>query len=153
MHPYIDFAEYEQLAPGVIPSLRELSKAVESLGLDKMLLELIKIRVSQINGCAFCLQLHLNKARQLNVAHEKIDLLPTWQESGFFSKKEAAALAWSEALTRMADQAITETIYNELKLEFSTQEIASLTAAIGLINAWNRIAGSLRFAPPIPKHP
>ncbi|MDE3207333.1 MAG: carboxymuconolactone decarboxylase family protein, partial [Pseudomonadota bacterium] len=78
---------------------------------------------------------------------------PTWQESGFFSKKEAAALAWSEALTRMADQAITETIYNELKLEFSTQEIASLTAAIGLINAWNRIAGSLRFAPPIPKHP
>lgn len=149
-HPRWDRIVYGQTAPGVVAALRALGKTVEDSGLDPSLVEILKIRASQVNGCAFCLQFHLNRVRKLGVAPAKIDLAATWREAGIFSLREAAALTWTEALTRMADGPIPERAYADLESEFSAKEIAFLTAAIGLINAWNRIAGGLRFTPPIP---
>ena len=149
-HPRLDREEYEVNAPGIVAVLRALGKAVEVSGIDLSLIELLKIRASQINGCAFCLQFHLNEARKLGIAPTKIDLLSTWREAGIFSRQETVALAWTDALTLMADSPIPDSAYADLESEFSAKEIALLTAAIGLINAWNRIAGGLRFTPPIP---
>ena len=148
--PRIDYQKYEIEAPGVVAALRTISKAVEESGIDLSLIELLKIRASQVNGCAFCLQFHMNAARKLGVAPTKIDLVATWREAGIFSRREITALAWTDALTLMADGSIPDKVYADLESEFSANEITFLTAAIGLINAWNRIAGGLRFTPPIP---
>lgn len=149
-HRRSDWPAFEQAAPGVIAALRMLGKAVDDSGLDKSLTELLKVRASQINGCAFCLQFHLNLARKLGLAPAKIDLVATWREADVFSARERAALAWTEALTLMAQQHVADALYAELQAEFTESEIAFLTAAVGAINAWNRIAGALQFSPPIP---
>lgn len=145
-----DYAAYEKSAPAVVNAMRTLGKAVDDSGLDKSLSELLKIRVSQINGCIFCLQLHLNLARKLGMPPGKIDLVATWKEGDIYSERERAALAWAEALTHMAGQSISTAVHEELERHFSSSEIGFLTAAIANINAWNRIAGGLRFPPPIP---
>lgn len=149
-HSRSDFPGFEQVAPAVVAALRLLGKAVDDSGLDKPLTELLKLRASQLNGCAFCLQFHLNLARKLGLAPAKIDLVATWREAGIFSPRERAALAWTEALTLMAQQPLADSAYAALQAEFSGPEIAFLTAAVGAINAWNRIAGALQFPPPIP---
>lgn len=145
-----DWPSFEQAAPSVVAALRMLGKAVDDSGLDKQLTELLKLRASQLNGCAFCLQFHLNLARKLGLAQAKIDLVATWREAGVFSARERAALAWTEALTLMAQQHVADALYAEVQAEFSESEIAFLTTAVGAINAWNRIAGALQFSPPIP---
>lgn len=152
-HPRSDFPDFERAAPAVVAALRLLGKAVDDSGLDKPLTELLKLRASQLNGCAFCLQFHLNLARKLGLAPAKIDLLATWREAGVFSARERAALAWTEALTLMAQQPVADAAYAALQAKFSGPEIAFLTAAVGAINAWNRIAGALQFSPPIPRDP
>lgn len=149
-HRFIDLSDFERTAPEVVAALRALGKAVDDSGLDKALTELLKVRASQINGCAFCLQFHLNYARKLKVAPAKLDLVATWREVSLFSERERAALAWTEALTLMPVQPIPEEVDEALREQFSSMEIAFLTTAVGAINAWNRIAGALRFAPPIP---
>lgn len=147
----IDWAEFEQAAPGVVQAMRALTQAVDGSGLDKQLTELLKIRASQLNGCAFCLQFHLNLARKLQVVPAKIDLVATWAEvPGLFTERECAALAWTEALTLMGGHLSTGAAYAELQLQFTPAEIANLTAAIAAINAWNRMAGGLSFTPPVP---
>jgi AhpD family alkylhydroperoxidase len=152
-HARSDYPDFERAAPAVVAALRQLSKAVDDSGLDKQLTELLKLRASQLNGCAFCLQFHLNLARKLGLAPVKIDLVATWRETGIFSARERAALAWTEALTLMAQQPVADAAYAALQAEFSGPEIAFLTTAVGAINAWNRIAGALQFAPPIPAAP
>jgi AhpD family alkylhydroperoxidase len=152
-HARSDYPDFERAAPAVIAALRQLSKAVDDSGLDKQLTELLKLRASQLNGCAFCLQFHLNLARKLGLAPVKIDLVATWREAGIFSARERAALAWTEALTLMAQQPVADAAYAALQAEFSGPEIAFLTTAVGAINAWNRIAGALQFVPPIPAAP
>lgn len=139
---------FEQAAPDVIAALRLLSKAVDDSGMDKSLTELLKLRASQLNGCAFCLQFHLNLARKLGLAADKIDLLAAWRDTTLFSPRERAALAWTEALTRMASAHIPDALHAELAAQFSASEIAFLTTTVAAINAWNRIAGALQFAPP-----
>lgn len=146
--PRIDRGSYDRTAPEVTAALSALGKAVDASGLDKSLTELLKVRASQINGCAFCLQYHLNLARQLGVSAAKLDLVAVWREAGVFSPREQAALAWTEALTFMAANEVSEGVYAQLQAQFSEREIVFLTAAIGAINVWNRIAGALRFAPP-----
>ena len=147
----MDWAEFEQAVPGVVLAMRALGKAVDETGLDKAITELIKIRASQLNGCAFCLQFHLNMARKLKVVPAKIDLVATWAEApGLFTPRELAALAWTEALTRMAEHAPNAAAYAEVQAQFTPVEIAGLTAAVGAINAWNRMAGGLGFTPPVP---
>ena len=116
---------------------------------DKALAELIKIRVSQINGCAFCLQHHLNIARKLGVKPEKIDLVAAWRDAGVFSARECAALAWSECLTNLPTSGAPDDTYAAVRAHFTEAEAVFLTVAIGTINNWNRIGVALRFAPPV----
>lgn len=140
----------DHLAPEVVVALRTITAAISVSTIGKDLLELIKLRASQINGCAFCLQFHLNSARKLNIPSEKLDLLATWREAGIYSDRERAALDWTEAVTLIAQHHITDELYAEVSRHFSEQEFVFLTAAIGHINYWNRIAEPFRFAPPIP---
>jgi AhpD family alkylhydroperoxidase len=111
---------------------------------------MIKVRVSQLNGCAFCIQYHLNDARKLNVSAAKLDLLAAWREAGIYSQREAAAFDWAERVTLLAAHHVEDEVYASLSEHFSEREIAFLTTAIGQINFWNRVAAPLRFTPPIP---
>lgn len=147
--PRIDRTSFEKVAPNVVRALLMLEKAVEDSGLEKTLTELIKIRASQINGCAFCIQYHLNIARKVGLAFEKMDLVAVWRDTSIFCERERAALAWTEALTRMSHQHVPDTLYEELRASFTEYETVFLTSAISTINAWNRIAGSLHFTPDV----
>ncbi|MFT3907298.1 MAG: carboxymuconolactone decarboxylase family protein [Steroidobacteraceae bacterium] len=142
------WSEFETLAPDVVAGQRAVGKAVASAGIEPGLIELTKIRASQLNGCAYCLQLHLNLARQLKVSTAQLDQVATWREASVFSARERAALAWTEALTRMAQAPVEDALYAGLQAQFSAPQIAALTASVGLINAWNRICGALQFLPP-----
>ena len=146
----MSYEAFAQAAGSVQDAMRALGKAVDESGLDKALTELVKLRASQINGCAFCLQLHLNVARKLGLPQEKIDLLAVWRETTLFSDRERAALAWTEALTLTGDHDARTTASSDLKARFSEAEIVYLTVAIGTINQWNRIAIGLGFPPPTP---
>jgi AhpD family alkylhydroperoxidase len=147
----IGWHEFGQIAPDAYAALTTLSQAIGASGLELDLVEMVKIRASQINGCAFCTQYHLNAARKHGVPPEKLDLLIVWHEAGIFSAREQAALAWTEKLTLIAGNRVSDEDYAAVSAEFSTAEVAWLTTAIGLINTWNRIAGPLGFPPPIPK--
>ncbi|AVA37373.1 MULTISPECIES: carboxymuconolactone decarboxylase family protein [Cupriavidus] len=144
----MDFQTFTKSAPDVYAALSGVSKAVEAAGMDKALTELLKLRVSQINGCAFCLQFHLNIARKLDIDPRKFDLLAGWRDAGIYTAREAAALGWAEALTSMNDPAARDAAFATARTVFSEQELMLLAAAIASINAWNRIAVGLHFAPP-----
>lgn len=144
----IDYSEYGKLAPEITAGLIALGKAVDASGMEKSLTELIKVRVSQINSCAFCLQYHLNLARGLEIDEAKLDMLPVWRESSHYSARERAALAWAEALTLIANKPVGDDVYSELQGQFSETEITFLSASIGTINFWNRLGGALGFTPP-----
>jgi AhpD family alkylhydroperoxidase len=147
----ISYDQFTRTAPAARNALLALSKSAEAAGLDKALIEQVKLRVSQINNCAFCLQHHLNEARKLGVPQEKLDLLASWPEAGIFSDRECAALAWAETLAHLAGQSVTDEAYEAVRRQFSEEEVLSLTTAIASINAWNRLGAAFRFAPPIPK--
>lgn len=153
-HPRrMDANRHDEMAPKVTSALLALGKAVDDSGLDKTLIELIKLRASQLNGCAFCLQLHLNISRKIGVPSAQLDLIAAWRDAGVFTPREMAALAWTEALTLMAGNNVSDAVYAELQGQFSESEIAFLTAAVANINAWNRIAGALHFTPPVIVYP
>ncbi|MDC8783600.1 carboxymuconolactone decarboxylase family protein [Roseateles koreensis] len=147
--PRISYADFAKLAPGVPEGLAAIGKAVGTSGLGKDLLELIKLRASQLNGCAFCLQFHLNLARSLQVPAEKLDLLATWHDAPVYSDRERVALAYAEQLTLSARGDISDALYQQTLAEFGPGDLSFLTASIAHINAWNRIGKALRFAPPI----
>lgn len=149
-HARVSYESFARLAPAARTALAALDKAVDDAGLDKSLREIIKLRASQINGCAFCVQYHLNVARKLGVPARKLDLVAVWREAGVFSPREMAALDWTEALTGMTLEVTSELAYAQLREHFSEPEAVFLTIAIGTINQWNRIAVALRFDPPIP---
>ncbi|MBC3935427.1 carboxymuconolactone decarboxylase family protein [Undibacterium rugosum] len=144
----ITWDTFSNTAPGVVHALSLLGKAIDDSGLEKPLIELIKLRASQLNGCAFCLQYHLNLARKIGIDAVKTDLLATWRDAGVFTSRERAALAWTEALTNMTQHPVSDSVYVQLQAEFTATEITFLTSAVAAINAWNRIAGALKFAPP-----
>lgn len=145
----IDRPEFAALTPGVSEALIALGKAINASGLPKDLQELIKIRASQLNGCAFCLQFHLNVARDLQVPAAKLDLLATWREAPVYSERERLALAWTEALTLSPQGGADDALYERALAEFGAATLSFLTAAVAGINAWNRIAMAMRFAPPL----
>ena len=147
---WMEYEEFNRIAPDAAAALRALGAAVEKSGLDKDLTELIKVRASQMNGCAFCTQFHLNIARKAQVPAAKLDLVAVWQDSPVFSARERAALEWTEQLTQPARGGASAESYAALQAQFDKSEIAFLTAAVANINAWNRIAGGLRFTPPVP---
>ena len=146
-----EFEDFKNMAPAAYTAIMSLGKAVQDAGLGEELIELVKIRASQINGCAYCTQLHLNIARKHNVPQEKLDLVAVWRDAGIFSGRERAALAWTETLTDVARQGVPDDIYAMAREHFSDSELSFLTVSIGHINLWNRIAVAFRFSPPIPQ--
>jgi AhpD family alkylhydroperoxidase len=148
MEARLEIEDFERLAPEGRAALTALSKAAAATGLEKSLIELIKIRASQINGCAFCVQFHLNLAHKLRVSQRKIDLVAVWREARIFSQREMAALEWTEELTGITPRGVTDEIYSRVSREFDAAQLAALTTAVVSINAWNRIAIAYRFTPP-----
>jgi len=147
--PRLAYQAFKDGNPDLYGAISQLSaKAGEDLGKD--LLELVKLRASQINGCAFCLQYHLTLARNAKVPAAKLDLLAAWRDAGIFSPREQAALGWAETLTRLSSTTVNDADYDAIRREFTEREVASLTTAIGVINIWNRISTAFAFAPILP---
>lgn len=145
----IDYKVFQGIIPEMATGMAAVSHALRKSGIEPELLEMIKVRVSQMNGCAFCVQYHLNDARKLNVPAAKLDLLAAWREAGIYSDREVAALEWAERVTLLAHH-IDDDAYARVSAHFSEREVVFLTTAIGQINFWNRVAAPLRFTPPIP---
>jgi AhpD family alkylhydroperoxidase len=145
--PRAEQKDFKTLAPDVDNLVRSLGSAAAQFGIDKSLLELIKIRASQINRCAFCVQFHILTAEKLGIPVDKINHLVVWREASVFTSRERAALAWTEALTLLT-QGVSDEVYAEVTAEFSPQELAYLSSAIGAINVWNRLGVAYRWSPP-----
>jgi len=133
--------------PMLAKSLVELERAVAEAGIESELVHLIKLRASQLNGCAFCLRMHSQEAREDGEQQSRLDVLSAWRETQLFSRREQAALAWTEALTLVSGQEIDGGDYIRLAAEFTPEEQVNVTALVVSINAWNRIA--LAFAFPV----
>jgi AhpD family alkylhydroperoxidase len=148
--PRLDYQDFHKFFPEFTTSMAAMTHALKKSGIEPEIREMLKIRASQINGCAFCIQYHLNDARKLNIPAEKLDLLAAWREAGIYSEREAAALEWTERVTLLAQHHIDDEAFAQVKAHFSGEELAQLTVAISQINAWNRIAAPFHFTPPIP---
>jgi AhpD family alkylhydroperoxidase len=140
---------FPSAAPDTYAAIRELDAQVQRTGLEKSLVELVKMRASQINGCAFCLDMHAKDARRHGETEQRLYVLDAWRETPYYSDRERAALAWTECLTRLspADGA-PGAAYRALEDNFTPSEIANLTALIGVINLWNRVAIGLNWPMP-----
>ncbi|HEX3498240.1 MAG TPA: carboxymuconolactone decarboxylase family protein [Stellaceae bacterium] len=149
MRERIDRQAIYRLQPTIASSLRALGEAPVTAGLDKTLLELVKLRASQLNGCAFCLNMHSVEARKLGEDQLRLDLVAAWREAPCFNERERAALAWTEALTALTPDHVPDDVYAMAKASFSDEEFVNLTAAVVAINSWNRIAVAFRFAPSV----
>src|SRR5271168_4049916 len=149
-HARSEYKDFQRLAPDAYEIVQALGKLAAKAGIDKQLLELIKLRASQINGCAFCVQYHILQAESLGIAADKLNLLVVWREAPLFSVRERAALAWTEALTLLT-QGVSDEVYAQASAEFSERELAYLTSAIASINVWNRLGVAYRWTPPARK--
>ncbi len=138
--------DYAKAAPGGIAALERLQAYVDGSGLDRLLLELVKTRASQINQCAYCIDMHTKDARAAGETEQRLYGLSAWRETPYYSERERAALAWTEAVTRLAGD-IDDSIYETLRAHFSDKEIADLTLAVIAINGWNRLAIPFRTPP------
>lgn len=127
-----------EAAPDAYRALSGVESYIQRCGLDKALMQLVKMRASQINGCAFCLDMHSRDAMHKGETAQRLLLLDGWRESPLYSEAERAALAWTECLTRVASEGAPDEVYAALTPHFSTTEIANLTTLIGMINLWNR---------------
>jgi AhpD family alkylhydroperoxidase len=139
---------YYKTSPATYQALLALQATVDQSGLEKPLLELVKIRASQINKCAYCLHMHTRDARKVGVSEERIYVLEAWRESPLYTDRERAALAWTEALTLLPQTNAPDDVYAEVAAQFSEPEIVGLTLAIGTINLWNRFGVGFRLVHP-----
>lgn len=139
--------DYARVAPEGYRAIRDLDRYVRSSGLEHALIELIKIRVSQINGCAFCIDMHTKDARSAGETEQRIYALNAWRETSFFTERERAALDWAEAVTSIGENHIPDTLYEAALRQFTEKELVDLTFAIIVINGWNRLAISFRAVP------
>ncbi len=135
------------LFEGAMKAVYGLELFVARSGLERPLLELVKMRASQINGCAYCLDMHSKDARARGESEQRLYLLSAWRESPFYGERERAALAWTEAVTLVADGNVPDAVYDEVKPHFSDDELVSLTMAVAAINNWNRLNVALRNVP------
>lgn len=136
--------DYKTISPAGIKALWGLENYVHHCDLESSLLELVKTRASQINGCAFCLDMHTKDARAQGETEQRLYTLSAWHETPFFSERERAALAWTEAVTRVADSHVPDEVFESVRKHFSEKELVDLTLAIVAINGWNRLAISFR---------
>src|SRR5689334_4466946 len=148
MKPRMNFF---QAAPDTIKALTALETQIKASGLEQSLIELVKIRASQINGCAFCINMHTADARKHGETEQRIYLLDAWHESPLYTDRERAALAWTEALTLISETHAPDADYEAMRAQFSESEAVNLTVLIGAINAWNRVAIGFRAVHPVPK--
>jgi AhpD family alkylhydroperoxidase len=135
------------VAPKLLDEFVRFSRTVEAMGLEKSLLELVKIRASQINGCAICLHMHAEEARRQGESEDRILMLDAWHETGLYTPREKAALAWTEALTRLTETRAPDQAYEAAKAEFTDEELVKLTLMINVINGFNRFGVGFRVAP------
>ena len=146
-HARSELKDFKALAPDANDMILALSQAAGKAGIDKQLIELVKLRASQINGCAFCVQFHILQGESLGISADKLNLVVVWHEAPLFSIRERAALAWTEALT-LVTGGVSDEVYAQASAEFSGRELAYLSSAIASINAWNRLGVAYRWTPP-----
>src|SRR5436190_22399126 len=132
---------------GLGQAMLALQHQVETSGLEHSLIELVKLRASQINGCAYCLDMHSKDARALGETEQRIYTLNAWRETPFFSDRERAALEWAEAVTRVSTDHVPDTVYDAVAPHFTEAELVALTFAVVAINSWNRLAIAFRAVP------
>lgn len=141
MQPRMNIAE---AAPDLYRAVLALEGAVRKSGIDTRLLHLVKLRASQINGCAFCIDMHVKEALADGITPQTLHLISVWRESPLFDDRDRAALEWTESVTLVSETGVPDSAFEAVRAEFSEAEIAQLTVAIGTINVWNRIAVSSR---------
>ena len=142
MHPRVDLTKH--INSGLGRAMLALSREVEVSGLDRRLFELVKIRASQMNGCAYCIDMHTQEARLAGESEQRIYALNAWRETPFFTDRERAALEWTEAVTRVGDTHVPDELYERTRQHFDESELVALTFAVVVINSWNRLAVSFR---------
>jgi AhpD family alkylhydroperoxidase len=135
---------YSKVAPEGMEGLQKLEKYVKNSGLEAGLIELVKLRASQINGCAYCIDMHTKDARTNGESEQRLYAVSAWHEAPFYSERERAALAWTEAVTLIRKDHVPDETYAEARKHFSEKELVDLTLAIIAINSWNRLAISFR---------
>lgn len=138
---------YVHVLPNGYNTMLQLEKVAPESGLDPILLELVRIRASQLNGCAFCLDMHTKDARARGEAEQRLHLLAAWRDAPCFTARERAALAWCENVTNIADDGVPDDVYEAAATEFTPTELVSLTFAVIAINAWNRL--NVAFQTPV----
>ena len=136
--------DYRKAAPDAFKAMLDLELAVHRGNLEKSLIELVKMRASQINGCGYCLDMHSKDARAAGETEQRLYVLPAWREAPFYSARERAALAWTEAVTQVATNDLPDALYQEVHQEFGDKGMVELTLAIIAINGWNRLAIGFR---------
>src|SRR6516162_1155663 len=139
--------DVRKVSPDLYKAMASLQNYVDASGLERKLLDLVEIRASQINGCAYCIVMHTNDARKHGESDEWMHLLNAWREAPIYSARERAALAWTEAVTKISDRHVPDDVYDEARRHFSEKELVDLTAAVIAINAWNRAAPAFRAKP------
>ena len=147
--------KYPEVAPDGLKAMLGLEQYARNSGLEHALLELVKTRASQINGCASCLDMHTKDARAAGETEQRLYTLSAWAETPFFTERERAALAWTEAVTRVAESQVPDAVYAQARRHFSEKELVDLTLAIVAINGWNRVNIAFRtvagtYQPPKP---
>jgi AhpD family alkylhydroperoxidase len=144
MQPRLD---YQQASPQGVQAMLQLERVVRESGLERKILELIKTRASQMNGCAYCIDMHTKDARAHGETEQRLFALSAWREAPFFTGKERAALQWTEAITDIQRGHAADDVFEEVRKHLTDSELVSLTLAITTINAWNRIAIAFRLVP------
>jgi AhpD family alkylhydroperoxidase len=144
MEPRIN---YMKVAPGGYQAMLGLEKYLHDCGLEDRLIHLVKLRASQINGCAYCLDMHWKDLRAINESEQRLYSLDAWEESPFYTDRERAALAWTEAVTRVSQDHVPDEVYEKVRRHFTEKELADLTLAVATINAWNRLSIAGRAVP------
>jgi AhpD family alkylhydroperoxidase len=139
--------ESQEVAPEAVTALAGVEKYVRQCGLEHSLLELVKLRASQLNGCAYCVDMHTKDARAAGETEQRLYAVAVWEETPFFTDRERGALAWTEAVTFISQNHVPEDVYQLARKQFSEKELVDLTMAIIAINGWNRLAISFRTVP------
>ncbi len=138
---------YGKAAPGVYDAMDALERYLATCALEQPLVHLVKLRASQMNGCAYCLDMHWKDLRAAGEGEQRLYSLDAWRESPYYSERERAALAWTEAVTRITEGHVTDGVYEEVRPHFTDTELADLTLVVSTINAWNRLSIASRLVP------
>jgi AhpD family alkylhydroperoxidase len=138
---------YAKAAPGVYDAMDALDRYLASCGLEESLLQLVRLRASQVNGCAYCIDMHWKDLRAIGENEQRLYSLDAWRECPYYTERERAALAWTDAVTLVADGHVPDALFDEVRRQLSDKDLADLTLAVATINAWNRLSIAARLDP------